>query len=57
MKMILIYNNNETRMAQNRKQKRRAKDEFLKAQASKNKLEMLPSELLEEVADNNEEAK
>lgn len=55
--MILIYNNNETRMAQNRKQKRRAKDEFLKAQASKNKLEMLPSELLEEVADNNEEAK
>jgi len=45
------------RIAQNRKQKRRAKDEFLKAQASKNKIEMLPTELLEEVAEDNEETR
>jgi len=45
------------RLAQNRKQKRRAKDEFLKAQASKNKIEMLPTELLDEVAKDQEETR
>ncbi|ORX47320.1 hypothetical protein BCR36DRAFT_413672 [Piromyces finnis] len=55
LKLLKSAREREIKMAQNRKQKRRAKDEFLKAQASKNKLEMLPTDLLEEVAEDNEE--